>query len=102
METKKVRCRVSRVEYGRIHGGLEFLFNRGPYDAACQDRIASVEPDIEKTIAILRRAKFSDPEISGIFDRARAAQRHGAYGTITDPVDLPRPIHITITVSTRY
>jgi hypothetical protein len=102
METKKVRCKVSRVEYGRFNGGLEFLFDKGPYDAACRDHLASTEPDIEKTIEILRRARFTDPEISAIFDKARAAQRFTGHGTITDPVALPRPVYLTVTVSTRY
>jgi hypothetical protein len=102
MESKKVRCKVSKVANGRWNGGLEFLFDKGPYDAELRDYLASTNPDIEKTIEILRRSRYSDEEISQVFDRAHAAQRPGTYGTITDPVTLPRPIRITITVKTRW
>jgi len=80
------RFRASRVALATSGAGFEFILDRGPYDAECRDRIASVYPGLVESCEILTRAFGADGA------QLVADQLHSRDAVVR----LPRPVTVRV------
>jgi hypothetical protein len=81
----------------RLGSPIDFEFDRPPYDAMCQDHIASTSfPDVCREIEIFRNAGYPEQAIEDIYTELRESARRDNYGR--GRVKLQWPVKLTINV----